>query len=107
MIRTLSPRETQAFLNATPDAQLIDVREPSEFAAGHVPNAKLFPLGKLQSRLDELDKSRPIVILCRSGRRAQQAAEILDKAGYRDVYVVAGGTEAWIKAGLPVTREPQ
>ena len=107
MISTLSPQEAQAFLSAFSDAQLIDVREPFEFAAAHVPNAQLVPLGQIQTQLDQFDKSRPIVILCKSGGRAKRAAEILDSAGCSVIHVVAGGTDAWITAGLPVTREPR
>ena len=107
MISTLSPQDAQAFLNASSDTQLIDVREHFEFAAAHVPAAQLIPLGKIQSQLDQLDKSRPIVILCKSGGRATKAAAILDNAGCRAIHVVAGGTDAWIAAGLPVTREPR
>ncbi|MCL2646178.1 MAG: rhodanese-like domain-containing protein [Phycisphaerales bacterium] len=106
MISTLSPRDAQTFLNASPGAQLIDVREHFEFAAAHVPAAQLIPLGTIQSRLDQLDKSRPIVILCKSGGRAKKAAGILDNAGCCALHIVAGGTDAWIAAGLPVTREP-
>ena len=87
-------------------AFLLDVREPSEFAEVHARNATLIPLGQLQSRLNEIAqyKDKPVAVICRSGRRSAQGAEILRKAGFIQVANVEGGTNAWVSAGLPVVR---
>ncbi|NOX30384.1 MAG: rhodanese-like domain-containing protein [Actinobacteria bacterium] len=73
------------------DGQLIDVREPSEVAEGTLPGATNVPLGELAGRLGELDRSRRVVTLCRSGGRSTIAAEELTEAGFGDVVNLEGG----------------
>ncbi len=73
------------------DGQLVDVREPGEVAGGTLPGAVNIPLGDLPSRVDELDRSRRVVTLCRSGGRSTQAAEFLTSAGFTDVINLSGG----------------
>jgi rhodanese-related sulfurtransferase len=87
-------------------ALLLDVREPNEYTEVHAPNAKLIPLGQLSERMHEinLDKEKPIVVICHSGRRSAMAAELLQKAGYRKVSNVNGGMLAWESSGLPVIK---
>ena len=85
-------------------AQLVDVRELDEWVEGHAPGAALIPLGELEARRGELDTARPVVTVCRSGRRSLTAAEILLEAGFRDARSLAGGMVAWRDAGLPVER---
>ena len=86
------------------EAQLVDVRETGEWAEGHAPRAVLIPLGELVDRRGELDPARPVVTVCRSGRRSLTAAEILLGAGFRDVWNLAGGMIAWRAAQMPVER---
>lgn len=88
------------------DALILDVREDKEFASGHIPKAKHIPLGKLSSRIQELDKfkSQPILVTCRSGQRSARACGILKKAGFETVYNQAGGILAWERANLPTTK---
>lgn len=88
-----------------PDRVVIDVREPYEYADGHVQGATLLPLSQLSARIDEVPADRPVYVYCRSGNRSQQAAEILAKAGKRDIRNVQGGILAWEAAGYPVTKE--
>ena len=87
-------------------ALLLDVREPEEYSALHAPNAKLIPLGQLSSRLPEIMsyKDKPIVVVCRSGRRSAQAVSLLQEAGYSQVSNVSGGMNAWAGEGLEVIR---
>lgn len=77
------------------DGQLIDVREPDEVAAGTLPGAVNIPLGQLPSRLDELDKTRRVVVLCRSGGRSTMASQQLTAAGFDDVVNLEGGMLAY------------
>jgi rhodanese-related sulfurtransferase len=88
------------------DALVLDVREEKEYAAGHIPKARLIPLGQLASRMQELDKfkSRPILVTCRSGHRSARACGMLKKAGFETVYNQAGGIIAWERANLPVAK---
>jgi rhodanese-related sulfurtransferase len=108
MSKRLTPAELQTRLAAEPGLILLDVRTPAEFDSVHVPAARNFPLSELDPKaLAASGAIRPaetIHILCHSGRRAAIAAEQLASAGYPDVAVIEGGTEAWEKAGFPVTR---
>lgn len=86
-------------------ALLVDVREPDEFAEVHAAGARLVPLGELSERWEELPK-QPLVLICRSGVRSARAAEFLETKGY-EVINLAGGTQAWQEAGLPVETASQ
>lgn len=86
-------------------ALLIDVREPDEYQAGHVPGAVSLPLSVVPVRGHELPRDAAVYLICQVGGRSMQAAEVLDKAGY-DVRSVAGGTNAWISAGKPLVAGP-
>jgi len=79
------------------DVQILDVREPAEFngALGHVPGAKLIPLGSLAEHAAELTKDKPIVTVCRSGARSAQATVLLGKAGFTQVANLSGGMLRW------------
>jgi rhodanese-related sulfurtransferase len=83
-------------------AYVLDVRQPDEYEAGHVPGAVLVPLGELGARQSELPSDRPLLVICKSGGRSANAVQALTQAGY-DATNVAGGTMAWIEAGHPVT----
>lgn len=75
----------------TDGAQLVDVREPDEVAAGTLPDAVNIPLGELPHRTNELSAERRVVLFCRSGGRSAQAAEYLIARGFKDVVNLAGG----------------
>jgi sulfur dioxygenase len=79
------------------DVQIVDVREPDEFTGplGHVPGAKLLPLGSLKERSSELKKDQPLVVVCRSGARSAQATVLLGKAGFEKVANLSGGMLRW------------
>lgn len=98
------PEVARRLMSERPDCQVIDVREPVEFALGHVPGARLLPLGALKAAPGAVDPSRPIILFCKGGKRAAEAAECLLQAGFSDVHVVQGGTEAWAGLGLPIER---
>jgi rhodanese-related sulfurtransferase len=85
----------------TVGATVVDVREPMEYVRGHVPEAVPVPMGQLSSRLGELDRTRPVYLVCASGNRSAAMADLLVSAGF-DAYSVAGGTAAWVRSGRPV-----
>ena len=87
-------------------AVVVDVREPDEYAAGHIPGALSLPQADLASRLDELPRDRPLLLVCQTGVRSMRAARFLAQAGYPDVASVRGGTVAWIAAGGAVAACP-
>lgn len=81
--------------------QVIDVREPEEFHGplGHIPQAVLIPLDKLNAQIDKIAADRPIVTVCRAGGRSAQATVILQKVGFSDVANLAGGMLRWRSEG--------
>lgn len=85
------------------DAAVVDVREPEEFAAGHVPGARLVPLGTVPAVATDLPTDRPVYLVCQSGGRSAQAAAYLAQRGV-DAVNVDGGTGDWVAAGYPVER---
>jgi len=97
---------TEATLEQLDDAlrsggPVIDVRESGEYAEGHVPTARLMPLGVVPVRAHELPNDQPVHVVCASGGRSAQAADVLRRAGI-DARSVVGGTTAWIRSGRPV-----
>jgi rhodanese-related sulfurtransferase len=100
----ISPTEAASAIKEKKDLQLIDVRTPSEYADGHLAKAKLIPLQELESRLGEIDKTKPILLYCRSGHRSGNALKLLVGKGYAQAKHMEGGINAWQVAGLPVTK---
>lgn len=82
-------------------AFILDVREVSEWTAGHIPEATLIPLGELESRLVEVPKDVEVVVVCRSGNRSAEGRDILLRAGYESVTSMGGGMNDWVAAGYP------
>ena len=80
---------------------LIDVREPVEYAAGHVSGAVLVPVGQVTTRVQELDRSRPVYVICATGNRSLAIADLLRSTGF-DAWSVTGGTAAWAGSGRSV-----
>ncbi len=82
-------------------AVVVDVREPREYVDGHVPGARLIPMGQLPARMHELDKDRPVYLVCASGNRSGAMADLLARNGFEAINV-QGGTKGWIGSGRPV-----
>ncbi len=97
----VSVAEALALRNA--GAYVLDVREPSEWAAGHIADATLIPLGELASRVNEVPRDRQVVVVCRSGNRSAQGRDVLLGAGHPSVTSMAGGMNDWAAAGYPTT----
>jgi sulfur-carrier protein adenylyltransferase/sulfurtransferase len=93
----LSPFEVQALLGNGESIQLLDVREPQEAALVAIPGSVLIPLGALPGRLSEVDRTRTVVVYCRSGARSARAVELLRKTGLDRTYNLAGGILAWAR----------
>ena len=87
-------------------AVLVDVREPGEFAEGHVLDARNIPLKDLEQRLGELDKAKAktVIAICQTGVRSASAAGKLQKAGFAEACSLEGGLDAWRGQGLPVVK---
>ena len=95
-----TPRDVAELVRAG-DVQLVDVREPEEYAAGRIAGGRLIPLNELAAQAGSLDRQRPIVFYCRSGARSAMATEAFATAGY-DAHNMAGGLLEWDAAGLPI-----
>ena len=81
------------------ELQIIDVRQPGEYAGGHVPGAVNAPLAHLAERASEFDPARPTAVICAGGYRSATATSILQSRGFRKLFNVVGGTSAWVSAG--------
>ncbi|NWJ48994.1 MAG: rhodanese-like domain-containing protein [Chloroflexi bacterium] len=82
---------------------VVDVREPNEYAAGHIKDSVLIPLGQVGMRIDELGpKEGEIILVCHSGGRSSYAANMLAAQGFTNLSNIIGGTMAWAREGLPL-----
>ena len=101
----INPAQATHLINRE-DAVIVDVREPAEYAAGHVLGAKNVPLARLAAPTPDLlkRKERPLIVYCDGGDRAGKAAAALKKAGFARVINLSGGLKAWQDAGLPVEK---
>ena len=94
-------------LDLPPDngVALVDVRDPGEWEAGHIPGVANIPLGYLTDRLDELPRDGRLVLHCQGGGRSAIGASLLQAHGFRNVSNLVGGFDAWARAGRPVARD--
>ena len=102
MTAEVAPTAVEDLVNG--GAVLIDVREPSEWDAGHAPGALFIPMGQVEARLDEVPRDATSVIVCRSGGRSGTVTQFLNSHGFNALNM-AGGMNAWEKAGLPVVTD--
>jgi rhodanese-related sulfurtransferase len=87
-------------------APVIDVRQPDEYDAGHVPGARLIPLAEVAARLGEVPTDGTVYVICQTGGRSARATDFLRRQGI-DAQNVTGGTKAWIESGRTAVRGPQ
>ncbi len=85
---------------------ILDVREPAEFATGHLRDAKNIALAELPKKLDELAKfkAKPVIVVCQSGVKSAKATALLKNAGFTEAVSLNGGVAAWQEQGLPMTK---
>ena len=101
----VSPAEATLLINRE-DAHIVDVREASEFADGHMPDAHHAPLSKLDDHLAQFEKfkDKPLIVCCATGMRSNRACRTLAKQGFTKVHNLAGGMDAWVGAGYPIKK---
>jgi len=106
-ILQLNVNEAVRLMNDDDDVVVLDVRESSEYSAGHIRNAIHIPMSELVKRLTELDKykNKKILAYCRSGNRSNGACRTLGKQGFENVSNLEGGISSWTSANLPVTKK--
>ncbi len=102
---SLTPTQATLLINRE-DAQIVDVREPAEYAAGHLPESRNIPAARLEERAGELDKFKdtPLILICQTGARSSAACPRLAKLGFAKVSNLGGGLNAWREAGLPLKK---
>ncbi len=109
-VPTVDVTEADRRLRDDPDRPvMLDVREPSEFVAVRAPGVLHIPISTFQSRVGEVPTDRPVLVICHMGSRSAAVTGFLLRSGRTDVANVAGGMDAWAKAGLPTrsgTPEP-
>ncbi len=91
-------------LHQREDVLFLDVREPDEYNAGHIPNVVLIPMGEVPSRLSEIPTDTTVIVTCRSGNRSGQVTSFLRENGYNNVHNMEGGILAWESAGFDVEK---
>lgn len=101
IVNEIAPRDALPHVQAA-YSQFVDVRTPEEFAAGHAARTINIPLADLPGKLDRLEKNEPVYLICQSGRRSKEAAEILKQNGFKWIFNVTGGTNEWTAEGLPM-----
>lgn len=104
-VPSITPRQLWHQLHQQPPPLVVDVREPREYKQGHIPQAQLLPLPELWADIPELPIDRPVVFVCRGGRRSSRAAFLLQNRGYTNVLVLQGGMLAWETAHLIIAVE--
>ena len=106
-IPTIDVAEAERRLREDPAGPiLLDVREPNEFIEVRAPGAVLLPTSAFMARVGELPPDRPLLVVCHVGGRSAAVAGYLIRAGRPGVVNVAGGMDAWARAGLPTRRGP-
>ncbi|HUP62797.1 MAG TPA: rhodanese-like domain-containing protein [Thermoanaerobaculia bacterium] len=99
-VATLEQIDVAELRSRLDDVAVLDVRGPGEYRSGHVPRAMNVPLAELAERIDALDRSKPLAVICQSGYRSSAAASILQRSSFAALYNVVGGTSAWIASGF-------
>jgi rhodanese-related sulfurtransferase/TusA-related sulfurtransferase len=90
-----SNEDLQKQLDSNSDIVVLDVREPAEFAFGHIPNAISIPFGELEERIGEWNKDKKIYVVCRTGSRSDMASQTLAEKGFTNVTNVVPGMSEW------------
>ncbi|CAL1239900.1 Rhodanese-related sulfurtransferase [Candidatus Methylocalor cossyra] len=101
-----SPIQAVTLMNGD-DTLVVDVREPGEYADGHIEGARNIPLSKLEENIPALEahKQRPLIVVCQSGTRSPQACRKLSAQGFAQVYELKGGMLAWEDQKLPISKK--
>lgn len=95
--KNISPCKAHSIMKVNFSIFLLDVRTKEEYNQKHIPNSNLIPIDKLESEITHKvpDKSKTIIVYCKSGKRSLQAAQVLAKLGYKDIYNLVGGIDSW------------
>ena len=106
MIKIVDSDELKAKFDSDEKFVLLDVREPNEFEAGHIPDATLVPLSTFPENFDKFvtDPNEEIILTCRSGARSMKVAQFLESRGFMNLANHEGGILDWTACGYPVSK---
>ena len=102
--RTVTPLEAKALIESRSDLVLVDVRSPEEFQGGSLPGATLIPFWDFAKGRYDLPKDKPILLICAVGGRSLACGQMLSSKGYREIYNLKGGLDAWQEQRVPLPR---
>ncbi len=100
-LKALAPKEVAIHIEQSPKPVIVDVRSSLEYSSGHIAGAEHYALGNEANVIREVDKSSPVILICKTGHRSQAAAHTLLKNGFTDLYHLEGGMNRWRKEGFP------
>ena len=100
--QTISPAEAKQLIESRKNLMIVDVRSPEELKQGAIANSVLIPFWQILRGQHNLQKNQPLLLICAVGGRSYAVAQVLQRQGYRELYNLRGGIEAWKKAGLPL-----
>lgn len=105
-VQVISSDEFQKKMTTTQDKQVVDVRTSEEYNSGHLNGALLIDFYKkdFKANLSKLDKTKPVFVYCAAGVRSGSAAEVLAEMGFKQIYDLKGGMNAWARSGKPVVK---
>lgn len=105
-VQNVTPAEA-VLLMSRAKTLILDVRDASEFAEGHIQGAKHIPLAELESRIKEIEKqkNKPVLVNCRKGMRTNKACQLLTKHAFTQLYQLDGGLDKWKEAKLPLVKD--
>jgi rhodanese-related sulfurtransferase len=101
-MNTITPKDLKSTYDSDNSLQIIDCREPEEFVSGTIAGAINIPMSVFNQQYKELDNSKEIYMICRSGQRSRRACSFLEANQYQNVTNVTGGVLAWHALGLPL-----
>jgi rhodanese-related sulfurtransferase len=102
--RTVTPLEAKTMIETRGDLLIVDVRSPEEFRGGSLPGARLIPFWDFTRGRFDLPKDKPILLICAVGGRSLACGQMLAAQGYREVYNLKGGLDAWVEQRVPLPR---
>jgi len=104
VVQSITPQQAQALISQG-QLDIVDVREPREWSNGYVPGSRLVPLGELRQSPKAALQRDGVIFVCAAGVRSQAAAKLALENGLTNVYNLTGGTQSWVRAGLPLARD--
>jgi len=102
--KDITSAEAKAIITKNRNTFILDVRTPQERSQGYIPGSVLIPIDKIEKRLDEVPRNRPVVVYCAVGSRSRVVAQALSGSGYPEVYNMKDGIAGWYRNGFPIQR---